>query len=353
LSPGLRGFLFTACLVVTVAGLRLASTVLVPLALALFITVVSLPLLQRLLRRGVPAALSVLAVVMLDISVLLGVVWLLIRSFAEVGGALPSYAARLGELEDTFLTWLGAHGVEIDVIPYMDLIPSENLVGLVSTFLRGATDVVSTAFLVVLITVFLLAEVPIFPRKLQIAWGLEGDNLPRTAGVLREVQRYLGLKTISSAVTGLLIGIAAWLLAVDFALLWGLLAFFLNFIPTVGSILAAIPAVSIAALQHGFGPALVLGAVFLAVNMLIGNFIEPMVVGRRLGLSTLVVILSLVFWGYVWGPVGMFLSVPLAMVIKIVLEHNPDYRWIATMMAGVSVRHAHAEEAARPRTPPA
>jgi AI-2 transport protein TqsA len=334
LSPALRLVLFTAGIVVTVAGLRLASGLLVPLALALFITVVSLPLLVRVVARGFPVGLAVFTVLVLDVAVLLSVVSLLVRSLAEMGAAIPLYMEQLTAMEASLLLWLAGRGLEIEAIPYMDLIPSEHLLALATTFLRGATDVMSTAFLVALISVFLLLESAAFPLKLRHALGKQGEGLDWFATVLTEVQEYLALKTAISAATGLVIGLAAWLLGVDFALLWGLLAFFLNFIPNVGSILAAVPAVLIALLQHGIGTALALAGVYLAVNMVIGNLIEPAFLGHRLGLSTLVVVLSLVFWGWVWGPVGMFLSVPLAMVTKIVLEHTSGYRWIAVLMAG-------------------
>jgi AI-2 transport protein TqsA len=334
LSPALRLVLLSAGIVINVAGLRFASTLLVPFALALFVTAVSLPLLSRFVQRGFPSGLAVLAVLVLDIVALLSVVSLLVRSLAEMGAAIPTYMEQLTGVEASLLHWLARRGMEIEAIPYMDLIPSEHLLGLATTFLRGATDVMSTAFLVALITVFLLLESTHFRVKLHLALGKSGEDLDWFATVLTEVQEYLALKTVISAATGLLIGLAAWLLGVDFALLWGLLAFFLNFIPNVGSILAAVPAVLVALLQHGIGTALGLAGVFLAVNMLVGNLIEPAIFGRRLGLSTLVVVLSLVFWGWVWGPVGMFLSVPLAMVTKIVLDHTSGYRWIAVLMAG-------------------
>jgi AI-2 transport protein TqsA len=344
-SPGLRFVLWTACITVTVAGLRFGATLLVPLALAIFVTVVSLPLIDRLLVRGFRPGLAVFVVLMLDVAALFGIVWLLVRSFTEVGAALPLYLARIGEIESQLLGWLASHGMQVAAIPYMELMPTDQVLALASAFLRGATDVMATTFVVVLIMVFLLAEAPAIPAKLRRAFGATSGDLVWVTAVLHEVQRYLALKTLISAATGVVVGLAAWLLGVDFALLWGLLAFFLNFIPNVGSILAAFPAVAIALLQHGLGIAAALAGVFLGVNMLIGNVIEPSLMGRRLGLSTVVVVLSLVFWGWVWGPVGMFLSVPLAMVAKIVLEHTSGYAWIAVLLAGSADRGADAPPA--------
>jgi AI-2 transport protein TqsA len=347
---GLRVFLFTACVVVTVAGLRLGATLLVPVALALFITVASLPLVNRLRSQGVPAGLAVMIVLLLDVSGLLVVLGLLVRSLTEIGAEIPAYAERLRDLEASVLGWLSGYGVDVGAIAYTEVIRYEHVVGVATAFLRGATDLAATVFLVVLVTVFLMAEATVFPAKVRAALGAHGASLAWLTVVLTEVQQYLALKTLVSALTGLLVGLAAWLLGVDFALLWGLLAFFLNFLPNVGSILAAAPAVLVALLQHGVGTALALAAVYVVVNVVLGNMVEPAIMGRRMGLSTSVVVLSMVFWGWAWGAVGMFLSVPLAMFVRIVLEHTSEYRWIAVLMAGGS---GTKPAALPPRRPPA
>jgi len=132
------------------------------------------------------------------------------------------------------------------------------------------------------------------------------------------------------------LGLWCWILGVDFPVLWGLLAFLFNFIPNIGSILAAVPPVLLALVQFGIGRTLAVAGGYVAVNMVVGNVIEPMVFGRKLGLSNLVVFLSLVFWGWIWGPVGMLLSVPLTMVVKLALEHSEQYHWVAVLLGPTS-----------------
>ena len=119
------------------------------------------------------------------------------------------------------------------------------------------------------------------------------------------------------------------LIGVDYHVLWGLLAFLLNFIPTFGSILAAVPPVLLAIVQLGFGEALMTAALYVAVNVIVGSILEPRFMGKGLDLSSLVVFLSLVFWGWILGPVGMLLSVPLTIMLKIALESSPDTHWAA------------------------
>ena len=165
-----------------------------------------------------------------------------------------------------------------------------------------------------------------------MAMGRPDADLSRWTRMTDDVNRYLGYKTAISLATGVLLGLWGWILGVDFPVLWGLLAFLLNFIPNIGSVLAAIPPVLLALVQFGLGRAVAVGAGYVAVNMVVGNVIEPMVFGRKLGLSNLVVFLSLISWGWIWGPVGMLLSVPLTMVVKLALEHSEQYHWVSVLL---------------------
>jgi predicted PurR-regulated permease PerM len=178
---------------------------------------------------------------------------------------------------------------------------------------------------------FILLEAAGFPAKLEAALGGNG-GLGKFTKVQSEVQRYLGIKAVISLATGILVGCWLWGLDVDFPLVWALLAFLMNFIPTLGSLLAGVPAVLLALVQHGPGRALAVVVGYLVINLILGTIIEPHLMGRRFGLSTLVVFLSLVFWGWVWGPVGMLLSVPLTMLLKILMENSEEFRWIAMLL---------------------
>ena len=190
----------------------------------------------------------------------------------------------------------------------------------------------SNAFLVLLVVIFILFEAAGFRAKLRLAFGDRGANLDRLSQMTLQVQNYLAIKTVVSVATGVLVGIWVWALGFDFPLLWGLVAFIFNYIPSLGSIFAAVPAVLLAIVQLGPGRAAVVAIGYLAINIVFGTFVEPMMLGRRLGLSTLVIFLTLVFWGWVWGPMGMLLSVPLTMMLKIALENTKDFRWIAVML---------------------
>jgi len=332
ISPGLRFLLSAACVVVLVAGIRAARTILVPLALALFVAVISLPLLNLLRRIGIPTGLAVLFVVVVDGSALFLFGWLVSLVALEVRDALPGYLVRLEEIQNESLAWLNARGIESGVTPLGDMLQPERIFEIVSLVVRSATDVLTTVFLVTLIFVFMLAEASSFPRKLRVIFGREASELGRSTQIVKEIQHYLAIKTIISVMTGFTVGVATWFIGLDFPLLWGILAFLLNYIPNVGSIIAAIPAVTVALIQLGPGAGLLVAGLYVAVNAMFGSFLEPLFVGRQLGISTVVIILSLIFWGWMWGPIGMFLSVPLTMALKIGLEHSDEFRWIAYLM---------------------
>jgi predicted PurR-regulated permease PerM len=160
----------------------------------------------------------------------------------------------------------------------------------------------------------------------------------------------LAIKTVASLGAGIVVAIWVWALGIDFPVIWGLLAFLLNFIPNLGSIIAAVPPVLLGYIQFGIGRALLVAAGFGLVNLVFGNVVEPKLMGRKLGLSTLVVFLSLIFWGWVWGPAGMLLSVPITMVVKIALESNPSTRWISILLdSEASVIQSVGNKTQKPR----
>jgi len=175
----------------------------------------------------------------------------------------------------------------------------------------------------------MLSEARMFGRRVQAILEARGPNLDRFLSATADIQKYLGMKTLISLATGFLAGFLCWAAGLDFFVLWGILAFALNFIPVLGSIIAGIPPLLLAFLVAGGPSAIAVGIGYVSINFFLGNFLEPMLMGRRFGLSTLVVIISVLFWGFIWGPVGMLLAVPLTMVLKVMLDNTDELRWIA------------------------
>jgi predicted PurR-regulated permease PerM len=329
---GVGGLVLVASLVVLVAGLKAAGPLVIPFLLSLFLAMLSLPLLQWMLRRGLLTTVAVFATIMVDLVVLAGIVVLVAGSFRDFTAAAPRYQARLVEMQGVTVEWLRAHGVDASRWITTDLVNPGSVLEMVGTMLSGIAGVLSNAVFVVLFMVLILFEAVGFPAKLHTAFGGQRGVLDQFTRVKNDVQRYLGVKALISLLTGGLIAGALALLGVDFPLLWGLVAFILNYIPNLGSILAAVPTILLALVEYGPGKALVVALVYLAVNALLGNVVEPLLLGRQFKLSTLVVFVSMVFWGWIWGPVGMLLSVPLTMIVKISLEASQELRWIAVLL---------------------
>ena len=179
----------------------------------------------------------------------------------------------------------------------------------------------------------MMLEASVFSQKILLIGDDTGKTMQKITGFLDNTQRYMAIKTLTSLITGILVTISMALVGVDYAVLWGFLAFVLNFIPNIGSIIAGVLAVLMTLIQLGVGPAVTVAVIFLAINILIGNLLEPRIMGRGVGLSTLVVFLSLIFWGWMFGPIGMLLSVPLTMLVKFAAEANEDTRWFAILLS--------------------
>ncbi len=333
-NPGANLLFMLACLVVVVYGMRFAAPILLPSAMALFLAVLSLPVMLWLRARRVPGILAILLTLFLNMGVIGLVILVLSQSIAELQAQLPRYIREFQELQ---VTWFNAIESRTDFVVSQYL--TTNLVDplVFIDFARGAVgrvaQLVSMTFLVFLIMAFMLSEAMVFPEKFRHIVGPSATNEDRLQKVVSEIQTYLGIKTVVSIATGLLLGSWAHFMGLDFPILLGLIAFLLNYVPTVGSILAAIPALFLSLILVGSIPhAIMVVMGYVVVNTVFGNILEPTLMGRRLGLSTLVVILSLLFWGWAWGPIGALLSVPLTVVVKIWLENTKDLRWVAVLL---------------------
>jgi AI-2 transport protein TqsA len=332
LGPGAKTVLMLAGLVIVIAGLKLAAPLLVPLVMAVFITTVSMPVVRWLTARRVPYWAAIVLAVLLDFAVLMGFAGLIGGSLNEFYSRVPAYQERAEQLAIGGARWFESRGVQIDEARVVNAIDGAQVVDILTTLFREVTELLSNAMLVALLVLFMLFEAAPWRTKMSYVLRRPTIDLPRFANAAREVQTYLVVKSAISVVTGVLCGGWAAVCGVDFALLWGLLAFLLNYIPTLGMFVATIPPVAVALFQHDPATALLVLAGYVIINFTLGNFVEPRIMGRAVGLSPLVVFLSMVFWGWLWGPVGALLSVPLTMAIKILLASTEDLRWAAVLL---------------------
>jgi AI-2 transport protein TqsA len=332
LPRGTRFLVIAATLVVIVSGVHQAQAVLASLLVAVFLSMLGTPPVLWLERKRVPTLVSVLLVVAAMVIILVGAGAIVGASLSSFSTELPAYQARMQEKVSALLAFLSTKGIRrVDKVLLEYLNPSA-VMDLTSRLFAGLGLALSNIVLILLTTAFILLEASSFPAKIRTVLGHPQQGFPEVTVFVADMERYMVIKTGISLATGLLVGTWLAILGVDFPVLWGFLAFLLNYVPSVGSSIAAIPAVLLAYVQLGFGRALLATAGYMAINFLLDNVVEMKLMGRRLHLSTLVVFLSLMFWGSLLGLVGMVLCIPLTMTAKFACENNEGTRWIAVLL---------------------
>ena len=331
-SQGLKWLIGIAGIIVILAGLKAAETIVIPIMLALFVAIISTPFLRSLAKHGVPPSLAVLIV--LSVLIIFGgaLVMIVSQSIDAFLTRLPLYQSRLQNLIVDWLPHLERWDIPVNREMVMNHLNPSQMMGWVGSALAGIGSLLTNLFLVIFIVIFILMEGAGFSDKLKVALPNADKSISDAHGFMKQVNQYLMIKTTISFITGVLVTIWLWWLDVDFPVLWGLIAMLMNYIPNVGSLIAAVPAVLLALVQLGLGDAMFVILGYVVINVIMGNLIEPRFMGKGLGLSPLVVFLSLILWGWLFGPVGMFLSIPLTMIVKIALEQNPSTRWIAILL---------------------
>lgn len=332
-TPLTRALLTIASVIVILAGVRAAQTVVMPVLVAFFLAVLTSPMVTLLVRKvALPTSLAVGVVVVCLLGLLSGIGYLLGDSIEAFVNHFPNYENELNVWLNTLQThfpWLVS-----DVRnSFSDFSPTEQTLAIVGSVFSGIGSVITATVLIVFTLIFTLMESQSAADKLKLTLGQNNKTLVYIKRFSKLSQRYLLVKSLVSLVTGLIIALSLWLLGVDYPILWGAIAFLMNFIPNIGSLIAAIPAVMLATLQLGLTGLAITSIVYIGVNMIVGNLIEPRLMGKTLDISPLVVFLSLVFWGFILGPVGMLLSIPLTVMIKIGLEVYPKTRWLAKVLS--------------------
>jgi len=329
---GLKIVIMLGMLVIILTGIRFAADIIVPFILALFIAVVLSPLVQRMVKLRVPRVLAISLLVIIIVMAMVLLLAYLGTSLNELARTLPQYRSSLVIPMKNLEPWLVRLGIGVSVDEMVKYIDPNAAMTLITNLLAQLTNAMSSIFLLLLTVVFMLLEVPQLPTKFQQIMVRPVEGMAAIQRAIDSVSHYLVLKTAISLVTGLVVWGMLSALDVRFAFIWGLLAFALNYIPNIGSVLAAIPPIIQVLAFGGLYDALVVLAGYLIINLVFGNILEPRIMGRGLGLSTLVVFLSLIFWGWLLGPVGMLLSVPLTIIVKIALEQSVGGQSIAILL---------------------
>lgn len=327
-----KGLVIAACFVIIIAGLRAASEVLVPVAFAAFLTVLLAPVVRSLRKLHVPTFIGIPLIVLACVAGLSLLFTVVGQSLNALVASAPNYEQRFVDLTRSLIDFLHRHGVEISQKRLLSTLRSEGALALLGRALSELATLISHLLLVLLLVLFLLVDTVDLSERLRSAKGGAKIDIQRFSRVAGEVKHYLVLKTYVCLFTGFVVWVILAITGVDFAPLWALLSVILGYVPNIGPFIATAPPVLLAALQLGPGRMLVVLALLSAAHLVIGNVVEPHVLGRKLGLSAFTVFVALIGWGWIWGPSGMLLSVPLMVVLKILLENSPEYGYLAQFL---------------------
>ncbi len=316
---------------VVLVVLHLGKPIVIPMLLAVLIAI-SLSRIVDLAGQRLPRWLAVLTSVLVAVAVVGGLGWLVARAATEFARGFPAFRSHWLRLQGELAAWLWGHDLGIPATAVEQFQPHEMALELALPGLTLALTIVTTGLLVLVITVFFVIESASMSSKLENRSRLgriDIDLIRRAAG---DVQQYLWIKTVTSTITGVLVGLLTAAFGLEHSLLFGMLAFALNYIPNVGSILASVPAIGLCLMEFGWPAAFGLGAGYLLINFVVGLGLEPRWAGRATDLSPAVVVLSMIFWGFVLGPMGALLSVPLTIIVRIVSSQSAEWSWLALLL---------------------
>ncbi|MDG6283473.1 AI-2E family transporter [Glaesserella parasuis] len=333
----------TAAIVIILAGIKLSVEIVIPFLLSLFIAIICSPIIKYLTSHKVPLWLAITILLILFLLGFFFLAGLINSTVQEFTASIPQYKILLSERIAAAMLLVDNWNIPVSISreQIQEQLDPSIIMNFVSRLLLSFSGVVTNIFVLLLVVVFMLFEAPTAKHKLIVALKGNKDVESEESHINRVLQgviSYLGIKTIVSLLTGISIWVLLEIADVQYAVLWGTLSFLLNYIPNIGSIIAGVPIAVQAFLLNGFSVGLGVSVGIIAINMVISNILEPRMMGRTLGLSTLIVFLSLLFWGWLLGTVGMLLSVPLTMALKIALESSPKTIHYAGLLGDINKR---------------
>lgn len=340
-TPVLLGM---AAFVILMAGIIYAKSVINPLLMAFFVSSIFVQPIVWLKRKKVPHGIAIFLMLIVIVAFYVGIFEMVLASLSLFIQDAPILEENLKEIASASKRFIDNQGMGSGFMEGSHAIAPSKLLQTTTSIVAHLKEVLSSEVTFIFLTVFLLAEIESVFLKVKFL-SLNSNLSPaRMNSIGSSIRNYMSIKTLTSLATGILVGVSLSLVGLDYPILWGLLAFLLNYIPTIGSIMAAIPAVIISYIQLGMPQTYWTIGIFVVVNVVIGSVLEPRIMGKGLGLSTFVVFFSLIFWGMILGPVGMFLSIPITMVIKIIMENFPETKWVAIILGPKEDVEAALEE---------
>lgn len=331
-GKGSQALVVLAAAAIVAGAIKLAAAAVAPFLVAACIAVAVQPIFRWVQGSRLPNVGAVVISLLVVIGLVAGVAALLVVALANLSASAAQYLASLHSVQVQATVWLESHHLH-SVAQALYGSRLDNLLQQATTdLLMGLPTVLSTVVTVLLLIVFMLLEVTTLPKRVHSALGWSPSTFRDFSRTMSEIQRYLSVKTATSAATGVCAGGWCALWGIPNPALWGLVTFALHYVPTVGSLVAAMPPIFIALAAYGVGRASIVAAGLSFFSMIIGNLIEPSALGRSLSVSPLIVLVSMFAWGFLLGPIGALLSVPLTLIAKIVLWNTSDLHWVAVLL---------------------
>jgi predicted PurR-regulated permease PerM len=330
----LRLLVIMASLVIIIAGLALTASLIGPILFAVFIAILSLPILNWLMNKGLPKGAALVVMIIGLIVLVLVFTAFFSSSFEKLGESLSTYQAQADSRISELKTTLEERGINISGTNLRGTDLEERLASF-ADYLKRFGSLVANVILIIVTMVFALLEASSLHTRLQQNLGVDHLIVLRSEEFSQSVIRYFGLRTLVNLFVGSMVALLLWILRIDFAILWGVLTFFLGYIPYLGAFLATLPGVLLAWVQYCLGMALVVVIGITVINFIGENLIAPKLIGKGLHISPLVVFVAFMVWSAILGPLGMFLSMPLTVIVLFLLDSFPETRWLAGVM-GVS-----------------
>lgn len=337
-------FFYFASFVVIIAGIKMASQVVVILFLAIFISSIFSTLLKVLQKKHIPRLFSYFIILLIVVSIGLMLAYVINISLNDFLTNLPTYEEKFKNTVLDLLHYAQDLGIQIDKAKIMGALNFNSFFGFTTNIIGSIGTFLSKFLLVVIGVAFILAESKSFQTKLRVIFRNNAKKLEHFNLFSFNIQKYFVVKSFTSFLTGFIITIVLSLLGVDYPILWGVIAMLFNFIPVVGSIIASIPAILLTFMNLDLNTTIWVIVLYVIINVSISNILEPKLMGKELGLSPLVIFFSLIFWGYILGLVGMFLAVPITMTLKIAFDSNTSTHWLGILMSDLSRKKLKARK---------
>ena len=329
-------FFYFSSFVIILAGMKMASQVVVILFLAIFISSIFSTLLNVLQKKHIPRIFSYFIILLIVILIGLMLAYVINISLKDFITNLPAYEEKFKVTILNLLHYTQDAGFQMDKTKIMETLNFGSFFGFTTNIIGSIGTFLSKFLLVVIGVAFILAESKSFQTKLKVIFRNNAKKLEHFNLFSFNIQKYFVVKSFTSFLTGFIITIVLIFFGVDYPILWGVIAMLFNFIPVVGSIIASIPAILLTFMNLDLNTTIWVIILYVVINISISNILEPKLMGRELGLSPLVIFFSLIFWGWLLGIVGMFLAVPITMTLKIAFDSNTSTLWLGILMSDLS-----------------